>query len=142
MKYADAEQLLQTSYRMALSKKASTRIMQDAEHTFPNIKYFNRNEGSIGVTLIVNILQAVATHRPKVGYVVGMNFIAASLLYHSCRAIAFWVMVQLIDEYKLDEIYETGCPGLVLHSRIIEMLLCAKDESKKIVMVFVERKKR
>lgn len=104
--------------------------MKDLNITFPQVKYFNRSEGDSCVSLLESVLRAVAAHRPKVGYATGMNYLAACLIYHSCAIVAFWIMIQLIDEYKLDEVYQVGCPGLVLHSAIIDMLLYAQEDSK------------
>jgi Rab-GTPase-TBC domain len=42
----------------------------------------------------------------KIGYVQGMNFIVASLLYHCDEEIAFWIFVSLLEDYELRDIYE------------------------------------
>jgi hypothetical protein len=49
-------------------------------------------------------------------YVQGMNFIVASLLYHSNEVMAFWLFASLIEDCELRDIYMPGLPGLFKHS--------------------------
>ena len=120
---------------LALQEKSTVNNKKDLESTYQEVTYFKRTEGSIGLSLVENVLSAVAYKRPKVGYVTGMNHLAAALLYHSWTVVAFWIMKKLIDEYKLDEVYEVGSPGISLHSRIIEMLLFSEDAALKKTIV-------
>ena len=62
----------------------------------------------------------------KWGYVQGMNFIAASLLYHAAPDIAFWLFVSLIFDYHLRENYEAGFPGVKEINSDIQKLMKAK----------------
>lgn len=52
----------------------------------------------------------------NIDYVQGMNFIVASLLYHSNEVMAFWLFASLIEDCELRDIYMTGLPGLFKHS--------------------------
>ena len=129
--FEHANELYEKYLYSALSEKISEKlIMCDIENTFSATKYFNREQGTHGLTLLKHVLSAVAMYRPKLEYVTGMNYIAACLLYHTCPYVAFWIMVNLIDLYKLDEVYEVGSPGLILHSKIIEKLLFSQEEAK------------
>lgn len=51
-----------------------------------------------------------------------MNFIAASLLYHAGEVGAFWLLIALMDQYKMKEVFKINLPGLRVHDRIIEKL--------------------
>ena len=65
------------------------------------------------------MLLAFSRYDQSIGYVQGMNFIVASLLYHCSEEIAFWIFVTLIEDYELRDIYETNLPGLYKHSHVI-----------------------
>ena len=56
--------------------------------------------------MLVRILNAIANYLPDLGYVQGMNFIAASLLLILCNEEdTFYMMVQLLLVYKLKDMY-------------------------------------
>ena len=56
--------------------------------------------------MLIRILNAIANHIPELGYVQGMNFIAASLLLIICdEENTFYVMVSLLEKYKLKDMY-------------------------------------
>jgi predicted aldo/keto reductase-like oxidoreductase len=57
-----------------------------------------------------------------VGYVQGMNFIAAVLLYHAGEVAAFWLLCALMDTYKLKMVLSAGLPGLPAHEERLEKL--------------------
>jgi len=39
------------------------------------------------------------------GYVQGMNFIAASILYHAEEYLAFWLLVMIFEIFEMRDIY-------------------------------------
>ena len=52
-----------------------------------------------------------------------MNFIAASLIYHSSPDIAFWLFVSLIFDYQLRDNYKLGFPGVEkINKEILKVL--------------------
>lgn len=71
--------------------------------TYPSHNYFEN--GQIGQHLLKRILTTYAKYDPKIGYIQGMNFIAALFLYHSSEIIAFWLFVALIEDYELREVF-------------------------------------
>ena len=52
-----------------------------------------------------------------------MNYIAASLLYHSDEVIAFALLVHLLNDYHLKEVHMSDLHGFYEHNHIIEYLL-------------------
>jgi len=38
-----------------------------------------------------------AHYEPDVGYVQGMSFIAAAIIYHAGEVAAFWLLITLMD---------------------------------------------
>lgn len=57
-----------------------------------------------------------------IGYVQGMNFIAASLLYHTSEVCAFWLLISMIDTYGMKEVFKQGLPGVGKHDHEIQAL--------------------
>ena len=49
---------------------------------------------------------------PNIGYVQGMNYISATLLYHCDEATAFWLTHALLSQYNVGDIYEDGFEGM------------------------------
>ena len=58
-----------------------------------------------------------------------MNFIAGSFLYHCSEEIAFWLLVALIEDYELRDIYLPGIPGLSKHCQVIDLILLTHNPS-------------
>ena len=52
-----------------------------------------------------------------------MNFIAASLLYHSGEVGAFWLLIALMDQYRLKENFKRNLPGLIEHDSNFQKLI-------------------
>ena len=75
---------------------------------------------------LFNVLKAYTLYDNKWGYVQGMNFIAASLIYHSSPDIAFWLFVSLIFDYHLRDNYEAGFPGIEMINLEIRCILKRK----------------
>lgn len=57
---------------------------------------------------------------PDPGYVQGMNYIMAALLWHCSESQAFWIFIKLLTEYNLKENFIDGLPGLLMHFDVIE----------------------
>ena len=58
------------------------------------------------------MLKCLVISNPKVGYVQGINYIVASLLYHCDEQITYWISKALFDKYDLSEIYIEGFHGM------------------------------
>jgi hypothetical protein len=57
------------------------------------------------------------------GYVQGMNFIAAALLWHATEVDGFWLLVHLMEDYDLRDNYGPSLPGLTKHCQIVNLIL-------------------
>jgi hypothetical protein len=108
-------------------------IENDLKRTFPNDKYFQSSESK---TILFNVLKAYTLYDNKWGYVQGMNFIAASLIYHSSPEIAFWLFVSLIFDYQLRDNYRIGFPGIKEINEDIKNLL--RFKCPKLSKLFIE----
>jgi len=56
----------------------------------------------------------------------GLNFIVASILYHSSEEITFWIFVALFDDFNLRDIYQKGIPGIYKHTQILDIIIFDK----------------
>jgi hypothetical protein len=61
------------------------------------------------------VLNAFAKYDPQIGYVQGINFIAASLIFHAEEYISFWLLVMIFEMFEMRDIY--------LPSRLITMII-------------------
>ena len=97
-----------------------TQIDLDLARTYPDELYFNRHAGQAALR---RCLLAFSKYDLELGYVQGMNFIMASLLWHATEVDAFWLFVRLIEDYELRDTYLPKLPGLAKHCQIIHLLI-------------------
>jgi hypothetical protein len=71
------------------------------------------------------VLSAFSYYDHGIGYMQGMNFIMASIMYHCNEEVAFWIFVQLIQlNNEVRSIYQPpNMPGLGYHVVIVEKLI-------------------
>lgn len=96
------------------------QINLDVSRTFLESAYFSKGLGS---QVLQRVLYAIARYNPHLGYVQGMNYIVATLLYHCTESDAFWLFLKLVYNYELVENFLPQLPGLEKHSHIVEFLL-------------------
>lgn len=101
-------------------KKYVEQIEIDLTRTFPGIDYFTIGPG---VNALRSVLHAFVKYQYQLGYVQGMNYLVCVLLWHSSEVDAFWLLVVLMDEYKLRDNYLFRFPGLTKHCEMSELLL-------------------
>ena len=63
---------------------------------------------------------AFSNYEPSVGYVQGMNFICAALIYHTGEVAAFWLLAAIIEGYNLKKVLSHGMVGLYIHEQKLE----------------------
>lgn len=111
---------LNTPAESTFLKHTSHQISIDLPRTFPKNAYFSKGKGK---EALGRVLYAFANFNPQVGYVQGINFIAAALLWHSTEVDAFWLLVSLMEDYGLKENYLPSMPGLGKHVHVVEYLV-------------------
>lgn len=104
-----------------LDEKVYEQIMKDVPRTFSHKVFFS--EGEDGPPKLERVLKALSTFDPQLGYVQGMNYLAASFLFHCEEHIAFWNVVALYEKLEFRDIYLPGFPGLSKHIQVFEFLL-------------------
>lgn len=97
------------------------KIKQDVNRTVSDNDYFQ--EGGKGYEDVLNVLASFQLYDRSCGYVQGMNFIAAALVYHCNPEIAFWLLTTLFEEFELRKNYSDGFPGYYQRSEYMESLL-------------------
>lgn len=65
---------------------------------------------------------AFSNYEKSVGYVQGMNFIVAALLYHTGEVATFWLLCFLMERYELKRVLSAGMEGLLYHEQQLELL--------------------
>ncbi|CAG9315019.1 unnamed protein product [Blepharisma stoltei] len=112
--------LIQISLETPSLNSSVRQIELDANRTFPENEYFTGGDGKV---VLKRLLTAFSKYNQTIGYVQGMNFIAATLLWHSNEIDAFWLFVGLTEDYDLRESFLTGFPGLAKHCHILDFLM-------------------
>lgn len=98
----------------AIPENVQANIEKDLDRTVPAMRGENKES-------LRRVLHAVAAFSHEIGYVQGLNYLTATLLYHvQTEAYAFWIMVQLFKRYSFSEYYKRGMPGLVSFFQVLE----------------------
>ncbi|XP_053210437.1 ecotropic viral integration site 5 ortholog-like [Panonychus citri] len=80
-------------------------IRRDIARTYPEHEFFKEQDGP-GQEGLFNVMKAYSIHDSEVGYCQGSAFLVGVLLLHMSPEIAFAVLVKLMEEYRLREIYK------------------------------------
>ncbi|CAG9322285.1 unnamed protein product [Blepharisma stoltei] len=115
------QELLESPLETQQYKDSTKQIELDLARTYPDEQYFSEN--SKGQAALRRVLYAFSKYDHYLGYVQGMNFIVAALLWHSSEVDAFWLFIGLMEEYELRDIFLPRLPGLSKHCQIIQLLI-------------------
>ncbi|KAI0161506.1 RabGAP/TBC [Xylariaceae sp. FL1272] len=72
---------------------------------------------------LFGVCKAYALYDAQVGYAQGMNFLIMPLLFNMPEEEAFCLLVRLMKEYKLRDLFIENMPGLHMHLHQFERLL-------------------
>ena len=90
--------LLKSNIDLQEYNNSLRQIELDLKRTYPDERYFNSKEGE---DTLRRVLVAYCKYDPNLGYVQGMNYIVAALLWHCTEVDAFWVFVGLMERHEL-----------------------------------------
>jgi len=110
---------------LSIKNKYDDQIKVDIDRTFTTNIYFKNKDN---LQKLQRLLHAIACHKPKVGYIQGMNFLAGFLLLiHDDEKISFEIFNKLLEDpkYGLDGLYTDSFPKLYLATYQI-IKLCKK----------------
>ncbi|KAJ8677381.1 hypothetical protein QAD02_013168 [Eretmocerus hayati] len=93
----DSTQELMNKYRMLITKESSCEsvIPRDVNGTFPAHDFFKKTRS-----------EAYAVYEGEIGYCQGLRFLVASLLLHMPGEQTFCVLVRLMNNYGLRDLYK------------------------------------
>lgn len=111
--------LLRSSIDLQEYRSSVRQIELDLKRTYPDEQYFNSQEGEESLR---RVLVAYCKYDANLGYVQGMNYIVAALLWHCTEVDAFWTFVGLMEKHELRDTYLPRFPGLSKHCQIIQLL--------------------
>ncbi|KAK1443878.1 hypothetical protein BgAZ_207540 [Babesia gibsoni] len=104
---------------LVVNEKTTLAIRLDIRRTYPSLRFYNR----YGRLIIRRILMAYAFFDPEVGYVQGLNFVVANLLWHCTEEQAFWAFISMMYIYECRCMYLPRLPGVFRRSEVLEKCL-------------------
>ncbi|XP_051549941.1 rab GTPase-activating protein 1-like isoform X3 [Myxocyprinus asiaticus] len=118
------DQALLELYRILITKDSAQEavITRDIHRTFPAHDYF-KDSGGDGQDSLYKICKAYSVYDEKIGYCQGQSFLAAVLLLHMPEEQAFCVLVKIMYNYGLRELYRNNFEDLHCKFYQLERLL-------------------
>jgi hypothetical protein len=109
--------------RRVTIEQNKTQILKDLNRTFTQSAEFG--EGTDGRKQLMNTLEVISLKYTSIGYVQGMNYIVAGILYHASPTVTLGLMSHLLEdyEYQLCDIYAENLIGVHHHNKQLVMLL-------------------
>ncbi|XP_035824832.1 rab GTPase-activating protein 1 isoform X2 [Aplysia californica] len=132
----DTQNLLE-AYRVLITKDSSSDavIQRDINRTFPAHDFF-KDAGGQGQDSLYRISKAYSVYDEEIGYVQGLSFLAAALLLHMPEEQAFCVLVKIMYDYQLRELFKQGF--LELHLRFYQLERLMQDQLPDLYSHFAE----
>lgn len=97
-----------------------SQIIKDLNRTFTKSKEFG--EGTEGRIQLMNVLEVLSLKYMGIGYVQGMNFIVAGILYHASPQVTLGLMSHLLEDYQLWDIFSENLVGVHYHNGVLVKL--------------------
>ncbi|XP_076626246.1 GTPase activating protein and centrosome-associated [Colletes latitarsis] len=134
----DNSKEMMDKYRTLITKESSCEsvILRDINRTFPAHDYF-KETGGLGQDSLYRISKAYAVYDEEVGYCQGLSFLVASLLLHMPEEQAFCVLVKLMYDYGLRDLYKDRFDNL--HMRFYQLNRLIEDQLPELYKHFCDR---
>ncbi|CAL8111503.1 unnamed protein product [Orchesella dallaii] len=100
-------------------------IRRDIARTYPEHDFFKEKDG-LGQESLFNVMKAYSLHDREVGYCQGSAFIVGLLLMQMPEEEAFAVLVKLMQDYRLREMFKPSMAELGLCMYQLEM--CVQEQ--------------
>ncbi|XP_033642919.1 EVI5-like protein isoform X2 [Asterias rubens] len=97
-------------------------IRRDIARTYPEHDFFKEKDGP-GQETLFNVMKAYSIHDREVGYCQGCGFIVGLLLMQMPEEEAFCVLVKLMQDYRLRELFKPSMAELGLCMFQLECML-------------------
>ncbi|KAK0390326.1 hypothetical protein QR680_019302 [Steinernema hermaphroditum] len=114
------------TYRLLLAKDCPSEqvILRDIHRTFPAHAYFREANGD-GQEALFKISKAYSLYDEEVSYCQGLSFLGAALLLHMPEEQAFCVLIKIMFDYGLRDLFKLGFD--VLHLRFYQLHRLIED---------------
>ncbi|KAK0089910.1 hypothetical protein PV325_004662 [Microctonus aethiopoides] len=134
----DNSQEMMDKYRILITKESNCEsvILRDINRTFPAHDFF-KETGGLGQDSLYRISKAYAVYDDEVGYCQGLSFLVASLLLHMPEEQAFCVLVKLMYDYGLRDLYKDRFDNL--HMRFYQLSCLMEDQLPELYKHFCDR---
>ncbi|XP_032814438.2 rab GTPase-activating protein 1 isoform X1 [Petromyzon marinus] len=112
------------NYRILITKESpqDSVITRDINRTFPAHDYF-KDTGGDGQDSLYKICKAYSVYDEEIGYCQGQSFLAAVLLLHMPEEQAFSVLVKIMFEYGLRDLFKQNFEDLHCKFYTLERLM-------------------
>ncbi|CAI2359654.1 unnamed protein product [Moneuplotes crassus] len=97
------------------------QIEKDIERTLVDDKFFGK--GKDGQNTLRELLNILARKDTTIGYVQGMNFLAAAFLYHCSKDITLFLLNYLLDDLELSKLYSACSNELMERNNSLKSLI-------------------
>ncbi|CAF3535619.1 unnamed protein product [Rotaria sordida] len=88
-----------------MSSPCEKVIQRDISRTYPEHEFFKEQHG-LGQESLFNVIKAYSLYDREVGYCQGMSFVVGLLLMHMPEEEAFAVLVSIMQDYTMREMYK------------------------------------
>ncbi|EGW04605.1 Rab GTPase-activating protein 1 [Cricetulus griseus] len=114
-------------YRILITKESpqDSAITRDINRTFPAHDYF-KDTGGDGQDSLYKICKAYSVYDEEIGYCQGQSFLAAVLLLHMPEEQAFSVLVKIMFDYGLRELFKQNFEDL--HCKFYQLERLMQDD--------------
>ncbi|CAF3744061.1 unnamed protein product [Rotaria sp. Silwood1] len=107
---------------MKMSSPCEKVIQRDITRTYPEHQFFKEKNG-LGQESLFNVIKAYSLYDREVGYCQGIGFIVGLLLMHMPEEEAFAVLVSIMQDYSMREMYKPDMYYLGLCMYQLECLI-------------------
>ena len=106
-------------------------IKRDIARTFPEIEFFRDDKGA-GQVGLFNVMKAYSIHDSEVGYCQGSAFLVGLLLLQMPEEDAFAILVRMMQDYRLREMYKPTMAelGLCIYQLESIVQVCLPDSTR------------
>ncbi|SBS86134.1 GTPase-activating protein, putative [Plasmodium ovale curtisi] len=109
-------------YYLGIGNKYENVIKKDINRTYPKHILFKNNYEK-GQNILFNVLKAYSNYNKDLGYCQGMAFIVATFILYMNEEDAFFMLIALLDKYKLTDLFSSDMPLLNEYLYILDQLL-------------------
>ncbi|SCM08690.1 GTPase-activating protein, putative [Plasmodium chabaudi chabaudi] len=109
-------------YYLSINNKYESSIKKDINRTYPKHILFKNNYEK-GQKILFNVLKAYSNYNQDLGYCQGMAFIVATFILYMNEEDSFYMLIALLDKYKLNDLFSSSMPLLNEYLYILDKLL-------------------